>query len=241
MVGPGWGCAEHASIALFRRAEPLQQGKGLDWEGALWMRESHIMPKHRRPFPVAHAVPLPASPTCRVCSPDCCSRGASHSSSAVLSIDRMENHSHIRRRYPRYHSSLFRGQPAWDPHTHVVLPLSVLSPPKAEGEHHLRNAACWPCLFLPSPSMPQLSPRRCPRWLGVKGTTPWRAHLQGRHCQSLSLLSLSSSSSCTAHWGDCSLHATRWIVAVSGTSSSSPSMSSGGKRLAGLRQPQSVQ
>lgn len=56
-------------------------------------------------------------------------------SSTVLSIDRMENRSHIRRRYPRYHSSLFRGQPAWDPHTHVVLPLSVLSPPKAEGEH----------------------------------------------------------------------------------------------------------
>nr|XP_030138682.3 cadherin EGF LAG seven-pass G-type receptor 3 isoform X2 [Taeniopygia guttata] len=51
----------------------------------------------------------------------------------MLSIDRMENHSHVRRRYPRYHSSLFRGQPAWDPHTHVVLPLSVLSPPKAEA------------------------------------------------------------------------------------------------------------
>lgn len=58
----------------------------------------------------------------------------------MLSIDRMENHSHIRRRYPRYHSSLFRGQPAWDPHTHVVLPLSVLNPPKAEGEHHLGNS-----------------------------------------------------------------------------------------------------
>nr|XP_009686574.1 PREDICTED: cadherin EGF LAG seven-pass G-type receptor 3 [Struthio camelus australis] len=51
----------------------------------------------------------------------------------MLSIDRMENRSHVRRRYPRYHSSLFRGQPAWDPHTHVVLPLSVLSPPKAEA------------------------------------------------------------------------------------------------------------
>ncbi|XP_074952154.1 cadherin EGF LAG seven-pass G-type receptor 3 isoform X1 [Phalacrocorax aristotelis] len=51
----------------------------------------------------------------------------------MLSIDRMENHSHIRRRYPRYHSSLFRGQPVWDPHTHIVLPLSVLSPPKAEA------------------------------------------------------------------------------------------------------------
>lgn len=65
-------------------------------------------------------------------------------SSTVLSIDRMENRSHIRRRYPRYHSSLFRGQPAWDPHTHVVLPLSVLSPPKAEGEHvNITWGAAW--------------------------------------------------------------------------------------------------
>ena len=62
----------------------------------------------------------------------------------MLSIDRMENHSHIRRRYPRYHSSLFRGQPAWDPHTHVVLPLSVLSPPKAEGEHvNITRGTAW--------------------------------------------------------------------------------------------------
>ncbi|XP_043374581.1 cadherin EGF LAG seven-pass G-type receptor 3 [Dermochelys coriacea] len=51
----------------------------------------------------------------------------------VLSIDRMENHTHVRRRYPRYHSSLFRGQAMWDPHTHVVLPLSVLTPPKVEA------------------------------------------------------------------------------------------------------------
>ncbi|KAH0630148.1 hypothetical protein JD844_012822 [Phrynosoma platyrhinos] len=51
----------------------------------------------------------------------------------VLSIDRMENHTHFRRRYPRYHSSLFRGQSMWDPHTHVVLPLSVLTPHKVEA------------------------------------------------------------------------------------------------------------
>ncbi|KYO29743.1 prestin isoform B [Alligator mississippiensis] len=51
----------------------------------------------------------------------------------MLSIDRMENHTHVRRRYPRYHSSLFRGQALWDPHTHVVLPLSLLTPLKAEG------------------------------------------------------------------------------------------------------------
>ncbi|XP_060622144.2 cadherin EGF LAG seven-pass G-type receptor 3 isoform X3 [Anolis sagrei] len=48
----------------------------------------------------------------------------------VLSIDRMENRTHFRRRYPRYHSTLFRGQAMWDPHTHVVLPLSVLTPRK---------------------------------------------------------------------------------------------------------------
>ncbi|XP_053233909.1 cadherin EGF LAG seven-pass G-type receptor 3 isoform X2 [Podarcis raffonei] len=51
----------------------------------------------------------------------------------VLSIDRMENHTHFRRRYPRYHSTLFRGQVMWDPHTHVVLPLSVLTPHKVEA------------------------------------------------------------------------------------------------------------
>ncbi|XP_019392556.1 PREDICTED: cadherin EGF LAG seven-pass G-type receptor 3, partial [Crocodylus porosus] len=51
----------------------------------------------------------------------------------MLSIDRMENHTHVRRRYPRYHSSLFRGQALWDPHTHVVLPLSLLTPLKAEA------------------------------------------------------------------------------------------------------------
>uniref|UniRef100_A0A803TL74 Cadherin EGF LAG seven-pass G-type receptor 3 n=1 Tax=Anolis carolinensis TaxID=28377 RepID=A0A803TL74_ANOCA len=47
----------------------------------------------------------------------------------VLSIDRMENRTHFRRRYPRYHSTLFRGQAMWDPHTHVVLPLSPRSSP----------------------------------------------------------------------------------------------------------------
>uniref|UniRef100_A0A6I8N1R2 Cadherin EGF LAG seven-pass G-type receptor 3 n=1 Tax=Ornithorhynchus anatinus TaxID=9258 RepID=A0A6I8N1R2_ORNAN len=59
----------------------------------------------------------------------------------MLSIDRMENHTHGRRRYPRYHSSLFRGQAAWDPHTHVVLP-SILLPLKDEA----------PSSALPTPS-----------------------------------------------------------------------------------------
>ncbi|KAL7986107.1 hypothetical protein Chor_011273 [Crotalus horridus] len=51
----------------------------------------------------------------------------------VLSIDRMENHTHLRRRYPRYHSTLFRGQTMWDPHTHIVLPHSILTPHKIEA------------------------------------------------------------------------------------------------------------
>ncbi|KAF7249804.1 Cadherin EGF LAG seven-pass G-type receptor 3 [Varanus komodoensis] len=51
----------------------------------------------------------------------------------VLSIDRMENHTQLRRRYPRYHSTLFRGQAMWDPHTHVVLPLSIFAPSKVEA------------------------------------------------------------------------------------------------------------
>ncbi|KAG8128138.1 hypothetical protein E2320_015004 [Naja naja] len=51
----------------------------------------------------------------------------------VLSIDRMENHTHLRRRYPRYHSTLFRGQAMWDPHTHIVLPHSILTPRKIEA------------------------------------------------------------------------------------------------------------
>lgn len=55
---------------------------------------------------------------------------------AVLSIDRMEHPSPTRgtRRYPRYHSNLFRGQDAWDPHTHVLLPSQAPRPSSPEGE-----------------------------------------------------------------------------------------------------------
>ncbi|XP_072537654.1 cadherin EGF LAG seven-pass G-type receptor 3 isoform X2 [Salminus brasiliensis] len=46
----------------------------------------------------------------------------------VMTVDRVENHTHVRRRFPRYHSTLFRGQALWDSHTHVVLPPSALVP-----------------------------------------------------------------------------------------------------------------
>uniref|UniRef100_A0A5F8GI98 Cadherin EGF LAG seven-pass G-type receptor 3 n=1 Tax=Monodelphis domestica TaxID=13616 RepID=A0A5F8GI98_MONDO len=54
----------------------------------------------------------------------------------MLSIDRMESPvpSLGGHRYPRYHGSLFRGQDAWDPHTHVVLPSPVSRPPQPEGQ-----------------------------------------------------------------------------------------------------------
>ncbi|XP_058534397.1 cadherin EGF LAG seven-pass G-type receptor 3 isoform X1 [Ochotona princeps] len=52
----------------------------------------------------------------------------------MLSIDRMEHPSSNRgaRRYPRYHSNLFRGQDAWDPHTHVLLPSQAPRPAPSE-------------------------------------------------------------------------------------------------------------
>ncbi|KAM4722755.1 cadherin EGF LAG seven-pass G-type receptor 3 [Rhinophrynus dorsalis] len=50
----------------------------------------------------------------------------------MLNIERLENQIPLRRHFPRYHSHLFRGQVSWDPHTHVVLPESVHTPPKLE-------------------------------------------------------------------------------------------------------------
>ncbi|KAF7695487.1 cadherin EGF LAG seven-pass G-type receptor 3 [Silurus meridionalis] len=44
----------------------------------------------------------------------------------VMTVDRLENHTHVRKRFPRYHSTMFRGQALWDAHTHVVLPPSAL-------------------------------------------------------------------------------------------------------------------
>lgn len=43
-----------------------------------------------------------------------------------MNLDRVENRTHVRRRFPRYHTSLFRGQALWDPYTHVILPPAAL-------------------------------------------------------------------------------------------------------------------
>uniref|UniRef100_UPI003AAF330F cadherin EGF LAG seven-pass G-type receptor 3-like n=1 Tax=Centroberyx gerrardi TaxID=166262 RepID=UPI003AAF330F len=50
----------------------------------------------------------------------------------VMNLDRVENHTHVRRRFPRYHTTLFRGQALWDPHTHVVLPPAALVPQRQQ-------------------------------------------------------------------------------------------------------------
>uniref|UniRef100_A0A8D2Q3A7 Cadherin EGF LAG seven-pass G-type receptor 3 n=1 Tax=Varanus komodoensis TaxID=61221 RepID=A0A8D2Q3A7_VARKO len=78
----------------------------------------------------------------------------------VLSIDRMENHTQLRRRYPRYHSTLFRGQAMWDPHTHVVLPLSIFAPSKVEATLSLINNETNDTVESPPPkdSLPEPEP-----------------------------------------------------------------------------------
>lgn len=63
----------------------------------------------------------------------------------IVNIERVDNQIPPRRHFPRYHSSLFRGQTSWDPHTHVVLPASVLKPPKPEV----------PPTAVPSPTSPE--------------------------------------------------------------------------------------
>uniref|UniRef100_A0A8D0CUI8 Cadherin EGF LAG seven-pass G-type receptor 3 n=1 Tax=Sander lucioperca TaxID=283035 RepID=A0A8D0CUI8_SANLU len=45
----------------------------------------------------------------------------------VMNLDRVENQTHVRRRFPRYHTTLFRGQTLWDPNTHVLLPPAALT------------------------------------------------------------------------------------------------------------------
>ncbi|KAM7412298.1 hypothetical protein PAMA_021990 [Pampus argenteus] len=50
----------------------------------------------------------------------------------IMNLDRLENHTHVRRRFPRYHTSLFRGQALWDPYTHVTLPPAALVPQRQQ-------------------------------------------------------------------------------------------------------------
>ncbi|KAM9785655.1 LOW QUALITY PROTEIN: cadherin EGF LAG seven-pass G-type receptor 3 [Neosynchiropus ocellatus] len=50
----------------------------------------------------------------------------------VMNLDRVENHTHVRRRFPRYHTTLFRGQTAWDPNTHVIMPPAALVPQRQQ-------------------------------------------------------------------------------------------------------------
>ncbi|XP_040008610.1 cadherin EGF LAG seven-pass G-type receptor 3 [Xiphias gladius] len=50
----------------------------------------------------------------------------------VMNLDRVENHTHVRRRFPRYHTTLFHSQALWDPYTHVTLPPAALVPQRPQ-------------------------------------------------------------------------------------------------------------
>ncbi|KAM4022955.1 cadherin EGF LAG seven-pass G-type receptor 3 isoform 2-T2 [Anomaloglossus baeobatrachus] len=63
----------------------------------------------------------------------------------IVNIERVDNQITPRRHFPRYHSSLFRGQISWDPHTHVELPASALESPKPKA----------PPTVVPSPTSPE--------------------------------------------------------------------------------------
>lgn len=52
-----------------------------------------------------------------------------------MNLDRVENHTHVRRRFPRYQNTLFRGQALWDPYTHVILPPAALVPQRQQQQH----------------------------------------------------------------------------------------------------------
>ncbi|XP_021113438.1 cadherin EGF LAG seven-pass G-type receptor 3 isoform X2 [Heterocephalus glaber] len=78
----------------------------------------------------------------------------------MLSIDRMEHPSSTRvtRRYPRYHSNLFRGQDAWDPHTHVLLPSQSPWPSPSEAlptGSGMENSTSSSAVPPPAPPEPQ--------------------------------------------------------------------------------------
>ncbi|XP_053785575.1 cadherin EGF LAG seven-pass G-type receptor 3 isoform X1 [Desmodus rotundus] len=82
----------------------------------------------------------------------------------MLSIDRMEHPSLSRetRRYPRYHSNLFRGQDAWDPHTHVLLPSQAPRPAPHEvlptGGGSTENSTISSVAPPPAPPEPEPEP-----------------------------------------------------------------------------------
>ncbi|XP_065817456.1 cadherin EGF LAG seven-pass G-type receptor 3 [Labrus bergylta] len=57
----------------------------------------------------------------------------------VMNLDRIENQTHVRRRFPRYHTSLFRGQAPWDPYTHVILPPAALVPQRQQQQHNWKE------------------------------------------------------------------------------------------------------
>ncbi|XP_023264700.1 cadherin EGF LAG seven-pass G-type receptor 3-like, partial [Seriola lalandi dorsalis] len=56
-----------------------------------------------------------------------------------MNLDRVENHTHVRRRFPRYHTTLFRGQVLWDPYTHVILPPAALVPQRQQQQHNWKE------------------------------------------------------------------------------------------------------
>lgn len=60
-------------------------------------------------------------------------------SDSVMNLDRLENHTHVRRRFPRYHTTLFRGQALWDPYTHVILPPAALVPQRQQQQHNWKE------------------------------------------------------------------------------------------------------
>ncbi|MEJ1285826.1 hypothetical protein NN561_016823 [Cricetulus griseus] len=81
----------------------------------------------------------------------------------MLSIDRMEHPSSSQgaRRYPRYHSNLFRGQDAWDPHTHVLLPSQSPQPSPSEvlpTSTNTENATASSVVSSPAPLEPEPEP-----------------------------------------------------------------------------------
>ncbi|XP_047419247.1 cadherin EGF LAG seven-pass G-type receptor 3 isoform X3 [Sciurus carolinensis] len=78
----------------------------------------------------------------------------------MLSIDRVEHPSstHGAHRYPRYHSNLFRGQDAWDPHTHVLLPSQTPQPFLSEvlpTSINLENSTASSVVPPPAPPEPE--------------------------------------------------------------------------------------